>query len=141
VARTQKAELEMLRSTVERPMRKVSAKEIAATITGLSMVGQEDVEIARARIARWLAAGSMRFDGRRVTVELVPAALIQDIARNGSPASTDVRGESIAIEVQVEHLVPRAQSLAVAGASSEAKPTAPGSAGRHFSVRSASIGP
>ena len=112
VARTQKAELEVLRSTVERPMRKVSAKEIAATITRLSMVGQEDVETARTRIARWLGAGSMRFDGRRVTVEFVPPALVQDIARNGTPAPSGVRGKSITIEIQVEHLVPRAQTLA-----------------------------
>jgi hypothetical protein len=73
-------------------------KEIAATMTRLSMVDQEDVETARARIARWLGAGSMRFDGRRVTVEIIPRSLVQDIARSGSPAPTDIHGESISVD-------------------------------------------
>ena len=77
IARTQKAELEVLRSTIERPMRRVTAKEIAATITRLSAVGQADVEPARARLARWLGPRAMRFDGRGVVIEVMPAALVK----------------------------------------------------------------
>ena len=84
-ARTQKAELEVLRCIAKKPLRKVSPREIGTTISRLRNARPDDVEGARDRLRRWTGNVAIRFDGKQAEIEIVPDALVADVARDGAP--------------------------------------------------------
>jgi site-specific DNA recombinase len=106
-ARTQKAELEVLRCIAKKPLRKVSPREIGTTISHLRNTSADDIDAARNRLRRWTGKVPMRFDGKQVEIEIVPAALVVDVARDGAPAPIDLIGDKVTIRIPVEHLLPR----------------------------------
>jgi DNA invertase Pin-like site-specific DNA recombinase len=106
-ARTQKAEIEVLRCVARRPLRKVSPREIGTTIMRLRSANPEEVEGARDRLRRWTGKAPIQFDGMQVVIEIVPAALVADVAGDGAPAPIDVPGDKVVIRVPVAHLTPQ----------------------------------
>ena len=111
-ARAQKAELEILRSTLKRPLRKVSAADVDAAIANLAVTKPDEVGCARLRLRRWTAAVPMRFDGRTLTIEVSPTALVADIANEGSALPSYPDGERVVLQMPVGYLVPKTKPRA-----------------------------
>lgn len=111
-ARVQKAELELLRNRMEKPLRKVSASDVDAAIATLALSKPEEVGRARLRLRRWTAGVPMRFDSRTLTIEISASALVADIANDGAALPSYSSGESIVVRMPVGYLVPKTKPRA-----------------------------
>jgi DNA invertase Pin-like site-specific DNA recombinase len=104
-ARSQKAELEFLRGDQKRQLPQVTRQCIGAAIVAVGGATREDVPPARERLKRWLGGAPMLFGGTHVELTLVPAALIDDIARRGAIGPRTVEGGAHAVRISVAHLL------------------------------------
>ncbi|MGE0551593.1 MAG: hypothetical protein AB7O24_17940 [Kofleriaceae bacterium] len=111
-ARAQKAELEILRSTLKKPLRKVSIADVDAAIAGVALSKPDEVDSARLRLRRWTAGVPMHFDARTLTIEISPAALVADIANEGTALPSYPNGERLVLRMPVGYLVPKTKPRA-----------------------------
>jgi site-specific DNA recombinase len=111
-ARSQNAELEVLRNQAGRSRRRISVKDIGAAITRIGGAGHEDADTARERLRRWLGGAPIRFDGSHIVIEVVPAALAADVAYEGAARPTPITGRKLVIRAPVSHLLARARPVA-----------------------------
>lgn len=105
-ARSHKAQLQELRASAKRPLRKALAKDVAAAVDMVANANGEEVEHAKERLRRWLDGGLMRFDGKNVNVALSPTAIVADVARRGKATAAAPPGPKLQICVPAEQHVP-----------------------------------
>jgi DNA invertase Pin-like site-specific DNA recombinase len=106
-ARVQKAELQVLRSKHKKPLRRVSVEEVISTVARLPATSPKQVEFARLRLQRWTGGSPMRFDGRTLTIDIVPVALVADVAHGGAPLPSYPSGEKFELRLPVAYLCAR----------------------------------
>ncbi len=106
-ARVEKAELHVLRSTQKKPLREMSARDVISAVAGLPETAPDEVEAARLRLRRWTGGSRMLFDGTTLTIEIVPAALVRDVAHEGAPLPSYPSGEKRRLRLPVTHLCAR----------------------------------
>ncbi len=111
-ARAQKAELEILRSTLKKPLCNLSASDVDAAIASLALSKPDEVGGARLRLRRWTAGVPMNFDARTLTIEISPTALVADIANEGTALPSYPNGERVVLRMPVGYLVPKTKRRA-----------------------------
>lgn len=110
-ARVEKAELHVLRSTQKKPLRHMSARDVIAAVAGLPDAAPDEVEAARLRLRRWTGGSPMLFDGTTLTIEIMPAALVLDVAHKGAPLPSYPSGERLQLRLPVGYLCARPRQL------------------------------
>jgi site-specific DNA recombinase len=106
-ARVEKAELHVLRCTQKKPLRRISAADVISAVARLPETMAGEVERARLQLLRWTGGSPMLFDGSALTIEIVPAALVLDVAHEGAPLPSYPNGAKLELKLPVKYLCAR----------------------------------
>ena len=90
----------------------MSAADVDATVANLAASKPDEVGSARLRLRRWTTGVPMLFDGRTLTIEISPTALVADIANEGTAMPSYPNGERVVLQMPVGYLVPKTKPRA-----------------------------